>query len=181
MGKKLTLPIETLHELLRCDPIAGLLFWRERAESYFSSGGYRKAWNTKYAGNEAFTYKDVYGYKTGAINNKLYRAHRVIWAMETGDWPKDQIDHIDHNRSNNAVVNLRQATNTENSRNASIGRNNTSGVCGVFYDKSIEKWRSEIGVDGKNIRLGLFKDMGRATEVRLIAEEKYGYHQNHGK
>lgn len=75
---------------------------------------------------------------------------RVLWKLETGKDPGDKVvDHIDTNPRNNKFNNLRLATRSQNSQNKSMGRNNTSGVKGVYWDKSRNRWRARIMHKGK--------------------------------
>ena len=83
------------------------------------------------------------------------------------------IEHIDRNPFNNKKSNLRHATCQENSRNRSLGRNNKSGIIGVFFDKDKRKWSATITINGKSTILGWFKDKDEAIKVRLDAEKKY--------
>lgn len=171
---------ETLRKLLRYEPETGKLFWRERPVDMFTTSSYCDRWNSRYAGYEAFTSKNGKGYLVGRILGRTYRAHRVIWAMETGSWPVDQIDHEDHDRSNNRFKNLREVSNAENSRNMSLSCRNSSGIVGVHWNKQREKWHAQILVAGCNIYLGLFDDLSDATAARRVAEIKYKFHENHG-
>ena len=82
-------------------------------------------------------------------------------------------DHIDRNPLNNRKDNLRQATITENARNRSRYKNNTSGFIGVFWDKKKSKWCANIAVDKKHKHLGYFNNKNDAIKVRLEAEAKY--------
>jgi hypothetical protein len=100
MTKELPSP-DLLRKLLRYEPETGKLFWRERDREFFKSDRDYKVWNIRFAGKEAFTASDC-GYKTGKVFGKTYRAHRIIWALQTGAWPRDEIDHIDQDKSNNA-------------------------------------------------------------------------------
>lgn len=95
--------------------------------------------------------------------------------------PDEQIDHINHVRTDNRIVNLRKASNTENSRNASIGSNNTSGALGVWFEKRRNAWVAEIKVDRRKIHIGQFDAFEDAVAARKAAEVKYGFHENHGK
>ncbi|EDD9119389.1 HNH endonuclease [Salmonella enterica subsp. enterica serovar Infantis] len=95
--------------------------------------------------------------------------------------PNEQIDHINHIRTDNRIVNLRKASNTENSRNASIGVNNTSGALGVWFEKRRKAWVAEIKVDRKKIHIGRFEKFSDAVAARKAAEVKHGFHENHGK
>lgn len=122
--------------------------------------------------------KDSRGYISVRINKKLYRAHRVIWKMVHGYDP-EEIDHINHDPSDNRISNLRSVSRGENMKNVSIRHNNESGCTGVwFYPPS--KWKAQISIDNKIINLGLFKDKNDAIDARKAAEIKYGFHKNHG-
>ena len=115
------------------------------------------------------------------IDSKFYRAHRLIWLLHYGEWPKQFIDHIDGNGLNNRIENLRDVSNAENGRNQRKHFNNTSGVVGVYWGKQRAKWRATINVEGKLIHLGYFADKAEAAAARKAAEIKYNYHANHGR
>ena len=119
------------------------------------------------------------GYKLVTIENKTYRAHRLAWLYMYGVWPSGQIDHIDHNRSNNSISNLRDVTHQDNHKNKPLQKNNKSGTHGVSLLKN-GKWRSRIKINGKEKHLGFFNSKKEAVESRLNAEIKYGFHINHG-
>lgn len=106
-----------------------------------------------------------------------YKAHRVIWLLVVGYWPKDEIDHINQIRDDNRWVNLREVTRTENAKNLARRRDNKSGVTGVFWNPINENWR--VAVSSKCF--GSFKTKEEAIKVRKAAEIKYGFHPNHGK
>ena len=177
---------ELLLQLLRYEPETGKLFWRERPAWMFKGEGIKqqhaaKRWNTKWAGAEAFTSIDSDGYHQGAIFYTRFLAHRVIVAMVEGFWP-EEVDHENGIRSDNRFINLKPATHRQNAKNTSIRRNNKSGVVGVHWHKKAGKWSAMIGVDGgKSIYLGLFESLDDAAAARKHAEQKYGFHPNHGK
>jgi len=153
------------NELLRYDPDSGYLFWRA-----IPRRGIR-------GGNRAGGIS--HGYITVGIGGRRYPTHRIIWLMHYGRFP-EQIDHIDHDRSNNKLENLRSVTNAENQRNRTISRKNTSGITGVYWHKLAAKWVAQIAFKGKVIYLGIFTDIGDAIKARKMAEKKYQYHPNHG-
>lgn len=133
------------------------------------------------AGNEA-GYITTNGYMIIGLACKNYLAHRIVWEMHNGPIPEGmEIDHINHNRIDNRIENLRIVTKQCNLRNQSIRVNNTSGVTGVSWDKSVGKWHSQIKVASKSISLGVFVDFNDAVAARKEAERKYGFHENHGK
>lgn len=132
-------------------------------------------------GDKAGTKQTRDGYIVVGFNKKKYLAHRLIWLWMTGSLPKNQIDHIDHVRDNNAWLNLRDVTQLENKRNQPISKANTSGATGVCWDKHREKWSCYIKVKGKKINLGRYDCKKEAMEERRRAEDYYGFHKNHGK
>lgn len=172
------LPVETLLQLLRYEPETGKLIWLTRPRSFFSTDGECKRWNGRYAGKEAFTVSS-YGYLDGYVLRKMHRAHRVAWLMHYGSEPNGSIDHINGNRQDNRVNNLRVVTACENARNSAPKSTNTSGVIGVSPFKG--RWRATITANGKQIHLGIFADLATAAAVRKAAEIAHGYHPNHGR
>jgi hypothetical protein len=104
----------------------------------------------------------------------------VIWKLVYGTEP-EFIDHIDGNRANNRLQNLRSVTKSENGRNTKIRADNTSGAHGVFWDRDLGKWRSRVKVDGRDVYLGAFEKLDDAIASRRAAEPKHGYHPNHGR
>jgi len=178
--------IDTLHKLLRYEPKTGKLFWRKRDVAFFTDGKQAAdhnafAWNNKHAGNEALTSDSCKNYLCGRIFRKHYFAHRVIWAIAYDKWPTDQIDHINHDKKDNRIENLREVTNQENHKNLPRSLNNTSGVTGVHWIKQTSKWRAQICVEGSYKNLGYFIEKSEAITVRAAAELKYGFHKNHGE
>ncbi|HEF7276356.1 TPA: HNH endonuclease, partial [Yersinia enterocolitica] len=89
-------------------------------------------------------------------------------------------DHIDHNRVNNRLNNLRVVTNKQNNQNRTRPSNNTSGTIGVYWNKFSRKWHSIIVVDGKEKSIGYFDDINNAVTARKQAERERGFHPNHG-
>ena len=174
-------PPELLRKLLRYEPETGKLFWRERTPDMFTSEGSFKAWNSRWAGKEAFTAALKSGYLHGCVFGKFYRAHRVIWAMQTGACPVHHIDHVDGNPSNNRMENLREATHGENSYNRGRQNNNTSGYKGVSWSATNKKWRAQIVKNGKRRHLGYFLCQEKAHQAYCVAsKELHGVYSNTG-
>lgn len=124
----------------------------------------------------------AYGYRVLQINGKNLRAHRIIWEMHNGKIPKGiEIDHINHDRLDNRLENLRLVTPSENRHNQTMRTDNTSGLTGVSWYKRRGKWLARLRVNGKGRHLGYFDDLEFAGLVITEAREKYGYHPNHGK
>ncbi len=116
------------------------------------------------------------GYIRTKINGKSYGVHRLVWMYFNGDF-KGDIDHIDHNPSNNRIENLRVVTHIENCRNRGMRSDNTSGVNGVMWNKTKNKW--EVYLSNKYI--GSFLKKQDAILCRTKVEKEAGYHKNHGK
>lgn len=173
-------------QLLKPDFTKGLLFWLPRSPDLFAEGKQLrehscKIWNSRFAGTEAFTAYSESGYRTGRILGFKYQSHRVIWLLHTGNWPADQIDHINGIRSDNRIVNLRAVTNAENCKNQRKRLSNTSGVVGVGWCKTYGKWTVTIAANQKEKKLGRYDDFDAAVAARKSAEIEYGYHENHGR
>jgi hypothetical protein len=161
-----------VRQLLAYDPDTGLFTWRPRGLGY---------WDTRYAGKPALTTVCKDGYQTGVISSKRFYAHRVAIAHVTGAWPEGEVDHVNHDRLDNRIANLRVVDRTGNRRNLGTLVTNQSGVCGVHWAQHISKWVAQIGVDGGRVYLGAFDDLEEASAIRKQAELKYGFHPNHGK
>lgn len=113
------------------------------------------------------------GYIEISFDYTRVSAHRLAWFYMYGVWPEDQLDHIDRNRSNNAIRNLRPATNKQNMENANVQRNNTSGFRGVSKAETKGKWCAYIKHNGVKISLGTFDSIEGALSARKAAERKY--------
>ena len=120
------------------------------------------------------------GYTVIEINNKNIMAHRLVWMMYNGSF-EGFIDHIDGNRSNNRIENLRLATVLQNNWNRKTSKNNKTGVKGVHQLKANDKYQARICVGNKRLVLGTFDDLELAELV--IQEARTIYHRefaNHG-
>lgn len=149
---------ERLKELLDYDPGTGLFTRR------IGRGG-------EAAGSVAGTTNND-GYVRIHIDKKLYRAHRLAWLYIHGEFPPNQIDHINRQRSDNRIENLRPSTQRENNQNQSKPRSNTSGVVGVHWYKRIGKWQAYIMLNKRNIHLGYFDSLEEAAAARAAAKAK---------
>lgn len=162
---------DQLRELLRYDPETGKLFWKERPVSMFASAKASKIWHTRYANKEAFT-AVTHGYKVGRIFDVSHRAHRVIWAICYGEWPANCIDHINGERADNRITNLRAATKAENSMNQAGPKSKSGGIKGAYWDSWRNRWKSEIRFYGNRKFLGYFDTPEEANAAYCEASEK---------
>jgi hypothetical protein len=107
------------------------------------------------------------------INKKRYYAHRLAWLYEYGQFPKQQLDHINNNPNDNRIENLREASYSQNGMNKSLQKNNKSGVKGVGWCETAKKWRARITINKIEYHLGLFSDLELAELVVTEARNKY--------
>ena len=153
-----------LHQIYNYDPDTGKLT-------------YKRDFSARHKGEDATTSQNM-GYR-GIHLNKTYLAHRIIWLMQTGELP-EEIDHVDHDRTNNRWNNLRDVSRKDNAKNHGINRNNKSGYLGVSFMPKLGKFRASMTVNYKHIHLGLFETAEAANAARLAASKEHQFHSNHG-
>lgn len=161
------LTYEEVNEVLDYDEKTGLLKWSEKA--FHTVRG-------KIAGNI-----NAGGYIELQCKCKRMYGHRVAWLLTNKEWPSGEIDHINGDRSDNRIENLRIVSSQQNSKNAKRHKGNSSGVTGVYWNKRAKKWQAYICIDGKQTYLGIFDVLGDAKTARKEAEVEYKYHKNHGR
>tara|TARA_R100001230_G_C5689678_1_gene202493 strand:- start:3336 stop:3875 length:540 start_codon:yes stop_codon:yes gene_type:complete len=179
MAKSPLPSIDQIRQLIRLDRNTGRLYWLPRSPSQFEGSNERicRTWNARYADQPALNNKRVQGYLGGSLLGQYIAAHRVVWALAYGAWPEKFIDHINHDRADNRLSNLRLVSNQENCRNQRLGKSNVSGSVGVYWVPAENKWKAKIGHD----HLGTFSSKSDAIAARKKAEASYGFHINHGK
>lgn len=173
--------IEFLRQVVSYDPKSGELRWKERPLESFARETDLKIWNARRLGKIAFDTKTDEGYKHGGFMYKMHKAHRVAWAIHYGEWPKGHIDHINGNKTDNRIENLRVVTDNENAKNQPLSPRNKSGVPGVLFREKTGLWHASIGKDGKLKHLGNFPNKDDAIAARRKAERELGFHENHGR
>ena len=119
---------------------------------------------------------DYTGYRRIRCEGRVYSAHHLVWLWHYGYLPDEPVDHIDHNRDNNLVSNLRLVTPTEQMQNRSTPCHNTSGVMGVSYLS--KKNRYQVTIEKRYY--GMFKTIEEATSKAKEVYSSLGYHPNHG-
>jgi len=154
---------DLLNELFLYDE--GKLYWKVR-----------KAYHTK-IGSEAGSINNQ-GYRLIEINGKNYSVQKLVMLIHNIAVPKEmEIDHINQNRLDNRIENLRIVSRQENMKNKKKYKNNTTGYSGVTFRKG--RYEVRISVKGNRIHLGVFKDFDDAVEAKKLAEALYGFHKNH--
>lgn len=155
----MALTVEEIKSKFRYEPDTGHIYWIEPGK-----GKIKK----KPAGTKTHT-----GYIGILIDGKRYLSHRLAWTLYYGQWPSDQIDHINGDKTDNRIHNLRDATNAQNGKNYGFNKSNTSGIKGVSWCKNTGRWRALIKVNHKSKCLGRYDTKEQAAKVRQMAEEKY--------
>jgi len=123
-------------------------------------------------GMVVFGYLDSCGYPFLRVDGKLYKFHRLVWIISNGAIPEHlRIDHINRNRSDNRLCNLRLVTHMENCHNQTLKSTNTTGYTGITAKNN--KWRSRIKVNYKTVHLGYFDTKEEAYQAYLNAKKIY--------
>ena len=163
------LTVDLLKHLFDYDKETGNLIWKKtRANGKVKKGDIAGSMQTA-------------GYLGVRINSKLYLAHRLIFLMHKGYLPKT-LDHINGDRLDNRIENLRAVTASQNQHNRKINSNSTSGYKGVSYYKQTNKWCARIRLESKRINLGYYNTPEEADAVvRKAREELHGGFANHGE
>jgi hypothetical protein len=120
------------------------------------------------------------GYLQGRVNGKIHRVHRLIYLYHYGYIPQC-IDHIDGNRSNNLIENLRSADRSQNNFNQRISSKNTSGVKGVHWNKAKQKWMASCKSYKKSKHFGYYPSLEEAKfAIESFRKIFHGEFANHG-
>lgn len=146
---------DQVRDLLEYDRDTGMFRWRTRRGKIMPGS---------IAGSP-----NNYGHFSIKINNRLYKSHRLAWLIVHGEWPSEQIDHINRDPGDNRIANLREATYSENAQNTLIPRSNTSGHKGVSWHKRMGKWMAHIRLNKRKYFLGYFDKAESARDAYLSA------------
>lgn len=119
--------------------------------------------------NRALGHIDKYGYVQITVSRRRVAAHRVAWCLHYHEWPLFIVDHIDGDRSNNRIDNLRKATPTENAQNRSVSSKKLSDYKGVDFHKHCNKWRARIKTAIGTLHLGHFESEEEAAKAYRTA------------
>lgn len=127
---------------------------------FFSRG------NNKRMGNVMRGEKSC-GYRRIGINNCSYLEHRLAWLYMYGDWPDGELDHINRDRGDNRISNIRLSDRSKNMANSSIRNNNRSGIKGIYWDENAGKWGVSKTINKKRIYFGLYKTISEAKQALI--------------
>lgn len=158
-------------QLLDYDPQTGVFIWKHR-------NGVGCGWNNRCAGKIAGS---VFGngYRYLSIEGRKYKASRLAWLYVYGSWPNSDIDHIDRNIQNDSVSNLRTASKSENMRNKSYQKNNSTKLKGVINRRRYGDYGASICVNRQRTWLGIFKTPEDAHAAYVEASKNI--HGNFGR
>lgn len=164
--------IALLRGILDLNPGSGELIWKVRPQMMFTSKRACSIWNSRYSGRPALAALHGSGYRVGRINNVMFRAHRVIWAIHYGEWPELQVDHINGNKVDNRICNLRRASRYQNQLNKPMRADSTNPFKGVRWHKRDQRWVASICHMGKAHHLGTFINPEDAHAAYCLAAKQ---------
>lgn len=157
MADTTVLTAARVRQILEYDPKTGAFRWKPRPGQRF-----------KVSLLDQTPGRAVKGHWEIRLGDRTYQAHRLAWLMMTGEWPPEQVDHINRDGLDNRWENLRLASHSENQRN---GR--PRPLKGASWHKASQKWRAVITVNDKQIALGYFETAEEAHEAYREASAKY--------
>ena len=130
----------------------------------------RKTGRVNEIGQIAGSVHKASGYIHVKINTKAHKAHRLVFLYHYGYLP-ECVDHIDGDKANNRIENLRAATKEENCQNQKVRSTNKSGCKGVKWNSKLNKWQVEVNKNYKSHYFGLYEDLELASLVAIEATE----------
>jgi hypothetical protein len=142
---KADLTAQRLRELLSYDPETGVFRWIKPPQG--------RAFTSPVGSS------DDKGYLTIRVDYGRYKAHRLAWLHVHGEWPAGHIDHINRDKADNRISNLRVVNDSENQQNRFAPNTNTSGHKGVHMAKRPRKWKAQAWLNGKHFHFGYFERM----------------------
>ena len=167
--------------MVKYNPETGSATWLEKQGHIKDS----IRWNARYAGKECGTLDDN-GYRRISIRfNKRspfrIRIHQLAWFITHGVMPSGEIDHINQNKLDNQIKNIRDVSRSINQRNGTRKGNNTSGITGVVWHKQRQKWCAQCNLLGIHYHIGLFVSIEDADKAVRAFRSQHGFTETHGR
>lgn len=169
MADRADITPEVCRELFRYDEETGRLFWKDVRYRGFRADN---------RGKEAFPISDT-GYRRGKVHGMMFQAHRIIFAIAYGRWPTGEVDHINGDRLDNRLSNLREVTPSENKRNMRKRHNANGPIAGVR--ERFGRWIAYSSSGETNIHIGAFSTKEEAIAARLQFNRENGFTERHGR
>lgn len=162
MTPRSALTAEQLRDVLNYDPATGIFTWKKMNRRHWLLGTVAGCPHSR-------------GYVKIFVKGHTYFAHRLAWLYVRGEWPPEEVDHINGDRSDNRISNLRLATRSQNRANTFLRTDNTSGIKGVSMHSTSKRWRARVYRNGVETHLGFFNTKEEAAEAyRVAALESFG-------
>ena len=173
--------LELAAKAVSYDPKTGVMTWKPKPLAIKDA----LRWNARYANKECGT-NDDHGYRRILFRFERgrtfkIRTHRLAWFIIHGEPPKGEIDHINQDKLDNRISNLRDVCRSKNQRNGTRKCNNTSGVTGVTWHKQRQKWCAQVSVNGKHNHVGLFENIADAESAVSAFRAANGFTATHGR
>lgn len=157
--------LAAIRQRLAYCPVTGRLTWKARPERKWGAVTVR-------AGDEAGSPAKG-GYAAVRVGGRANLAsHRIAWFLHHGHWPLQYIDHVNGDRLDNRIENLRLATKSQNAANSKRQSNNTSGIKGVSYNAERSCWQAGICLNKKRKHLGRFSTKEAAAQAYASAAQR---------
>lgn len=115
-----------------------------------------------------------HGYWVVKLGRVSHRAHRLAWFLHYGEWPVGEVDHINGNRLDNSIANLRvvnRAGNSQNQRRAHFD-NRSCGLLGVTWNKQHKRWQAKLQANKKRYHVGYFDSAEAAHRAYMATKER---------
>lgn len=144
---------QTLKQILEYNPQTGIFRWVISPSRVVAKGSIAGSVNSR-------------GYLQLQFLGKKYTLHKLAWWFSHGEFTKSRIDHINGDKTDNRICNLRLCNNSENMLNTGLQSNNQSGVKGVCWDKQHKTWCAYAFKNRKKIHLGRFENFDDAVKAR---------------
>jgi hypothetical protein len=155
------LTIDRINQLVSIDFETGVLTWIDNYQRPDLIGK-RAGWLNE-------------GYWRVSIDGHSYYCCQIVWFVGHGIWPDKTLDHIDLDKANDALSNLRLATKGQNCLNSKLSSRNTSGFRGVSFCNTTQRWRSSIRINGREKNLGRYDTPEEAHEAwKAAAASAFG-------
>lgn len=160
MNKTIQLDQDKINKHLYYDADTGILYWKETHLRV-----------NRLVGTKWGTYPKNGGYVSGSFFGVKCRAHQLVFVLHHGYLPEKCIDHINGNKQDNRIENLREFSYACNRINCTNNSTNTTGVVGVIYVKAYKNWKAAIKINDKRYHIGTATSFDEAVCLRLAAEQ----------